>query len=297
METEDLCVDTHRGIVETVRSRSPRRQPFPLTSNRPVNSLERLVSLRYSATLLLTAALMLGACQTVDPPAKADTASSSPPLPLADRVVVIDPGHNGGNIDAPDEINAPVDVGNGEKACDTTGTNTDDGYFEHEFNFDVATRLAALLQAEGATVMLTRRNDTGVGPCITERTAVANDADADVSVSLHADGGPPDGSGFHIMQPVELDGYNDTVVDTSHNLAVELAEAMTEVIAPADYIGNDGLNPRADMGGLNLTTVPKVMIECGNMRNDHDAALMKDAGFRQDLAEAVAVGIARFLDD
>ncbi|GAA4918765.1 N-acetylmuramoyl-L-alanine amidase [Stackebrandtia albiflava] len=221
---------------------------------------------------------------------------AGPAGPLDGLVVVIDPGHNGGNADAPDEIAEPVEVGNGEKPCDTTGTETDDGYAEHAFNFDVATRLSALLTESGATVILTREDDTGVGPCITERVAVANDAGADVSLSIHADGGPGTGSGFHIMEPVPIDGHNEDVVVPSHDLAVLLAEAMKATrMPPADYIGTDGINPRDDMGGLNLTTVPKVMVECGNMRNADDAALLKDAGFRQELAEALAEGVTRFL--
>lgn len=250
---------------------------------------------RHSVISLVAAAFVLGGCQAADAPASANSPAAEQPAPLSDHLVVIDPGHNGGNAEAAETIAEPVDVGNGEKPCDTTGTNTDEGYPEHEFNFDVAGRLVDILEADGATVLLTRQDDTGVGPCITDRVAVANDAQADVAVSIHADGGPPEGSGFHIMQPVELDGYNDTVVDSSHVLAVTMAESLAEVIPPADYIGDEGLNPRDDMGGLNLTTVPKVMVECGNMRNDEDAALLTDAGFRQDLAEAMADGISRFL--
>ncbi|MFD0556263.1 N-acetylmuramoyl-L-alanine amidase [Stackebrandtia endophytica] len=249
--------------------------------------------------ILLVAAL--GGCQLepteagVQQRSHEEAAEQVPPL--AGFTVAIDPGHNGGNGDAPEVIDELVDVGNGEKPCDTTGTNTDDGYFEHEFNFDVASRLSTLLTEAGATVLLTRTDDTGVGPCITERTALANDAEASVSVSIHADGGPPDGSGFHIMEPIELDGHDDGVVDSSHELALSLADTIEAVsgMPPADYIGTDGINPRSDMGGLNLTTVPKVMVECGNMRNSHDAALHRDPEFRQSLAQALADGITDFL--
>jgi len=256
-------------------------------------------------TLLLLPILLvttLGGCQLEPGEAgvrqQAHSADADEPPPLAGFTVAIDPGHNGGNLDAPEVIEELVDVGNGEKPCDTTGTNTDDGYFEHEFNFDVATRLSTLLTSEGATVLLTRTDDTGVGPCITERTALANDAEASVSVSIHADGGPPDGSGFHIMEPMKIAGHNDDVVAPSHELALSLADTIETVagMPPADYIGTDGINPRSDMGGLNLTTVPKVMVECGNMRNSHDATLHRDPEFRQSLAQALADGITEFLE-
>ena len=44
------------------------------------------------------------------------------------------------------------------------------------------------------------------------------------------------------------------------------------------YIGKDGIAVRNDLGGLNWSTVPKVFIETGNMRNATDAALLKSAG-------------------
>ena len=67
------------------------------------------------------------------------------------------------------------------------------GYPEHAFNFDVATRLAALLDAGGATVVLTRYTDTGVGPCVNTRAAIGNAAGSDAAVSIHGDGGPVGG--------------------------------------------------------------------------------------------------------
>src|SRR5207302_638312 len=108
-------------------------------------------------------------------------------------------GHNGGNGAHPDAINRLVDIGNGTKACDTTGTSTDDGYPEHAYTLDVATRAAALLRTAGASVVLTRTDDSGVGPCIDERAGIGNRAGAAVAVSIHADGGPAGGRGFHVI--------------------------------------------------------------------------------------------------
>ena len=84
--------------------------------------------------------------------------------PLAGKVVGIDPGHNGLNYSAPGVIDQPVFNGTGTETCDTTGTATASGYTEAQFNFNVATYLQADLQAEGATVVLTRPDNQGVGP-------------------------------------------------------------------------------------------------------------------------------------
>ena len=127
---------------------------------------------------------------------------------LAGAVVVIDPGHDGGNGRHPEVVNRLVDIGVGRKACDTTGTQTASGYTESAFTWDLAQRLARRLRAAGARVVLTRASDQGVGPCIVERAAIGNRAAAAagprvpvVGLSLHADGGPTGGYGFHVIEP------------------------------------------------------------------------------------------------
>ncbi len=112
------------------------------------------------------------------------------------RVILVDPGHNGGNFTAPAIINQPIWNGREFEACDTTGTATDSGYTEALFNWNVAQYLTADLRALGATVVLTRTSNTGVGPCVNERAALGNEAGANVAVSIHADGGPPAGRGL-----------------------------------------------------------------------------------------------------
>jgi hypothetical protein len=113
-------------------------------------------------------------------------------------VVVLDPGHNGGNWWAPATINSQVFIGNGAKACDTTGTSTSFGRSESACTFDVATRTKAILEVAGATVVLTRPDDNGVGPCITERAAIGNRSRAAVAVDPRGRW-PAGGRGFHVI--------------------------------------------------------------------------------------------------
>jgi N-acetylmuramoyl-L-alanine amidase len=63
----------------------------------------------------------------------------------------------------------------------------------------------------------------------------------------------------------------------------------------ATYIGAHGLSVRSDLGGLNLSDVPKVFLETGNMRNATDAALLQNAAFQKAAARAIATGLATFL--
>jgi N-acetylmuramoyl-L-alanine amidase len=237
--------------------------------------------------------------------------SSSPPHaydgkpsgsgPLAGKVVVIDPGHNPTNYRYPSEINRKVNIGNNFKECDTTGTSTNSGYGEARFTLDVAHRLRALLQKEGATVKLTQDNDRPYGPCVTERAAIGNKAHADAAVSVHADGSAVGNRGFHVILPARVKAAAvDTtkIVAPSRDLGTRIAEAFVRDTgsAPSNYIGGGtGLDTRSDLGGLDLSTVPKVFIECGNMRDPEDAARLTNGSWRQKAAQGIADGIAGFL--
>ena len=233
------------------------------------------------------------------PVSPSGTPSPSPSpaaLPLAGRVVGIDPGHNGGNFSDPGYIDQQVWNGREYEDCDTTGTQTAGGFTEASFNFDVATDLRADLIAAGATVVMTRDSNDGVGPCVTTRAQIINDAHAQVALDIHADGGPVSGRGFTVLEPV-ADGPNDAVIAQSQQLGAEVRAALlrSTPMPQSDYYGTDGVIDRDDLAGLNLTTVPKVLVECGNMPNPTDAALLASASFQQQLATAFTAAIIEFL--
>lgn len=216
--------------------------------------------------------------------------------PLSGKVVGIDPGHNGRNYTDPSFINREIWNGREDETCDTTGTETDGGYTEAQFNWNVAGYLRADLRQEGARVVLTRSSNEGIGPCVTTRSQILNRARANVAVDIHADGGPPDGRGFTILEPV-ADGPNSHVIAASDRFARELRgrfKALTGM-PQSTYDGIDALQPRDNLAGLNLTTVPKVLIECGNMRNATDAALLVTPAFQRRAARAMAQAITKFL--
>ncbi|MFI8187765.1 N-acetylmuramoyl-L-alanine amidase [Streptomyces sp. NPDC085946] len=231
------------------------------------------------------------------PPASATAATG----PLKGKVVVIDPGHNPGNAAHTAEIGRTVDIGTHRKECDTTGTATDAGYAEAEFTLDVAHRLRALLRAQGATVRLTQDGDRPWGPCVDERARIGNEARADAAVSIHADGSAAGNRGFHVILPGAVHaGAADTrrIVGPSRALGERVAGGFVRVTgsAPSNYTGDGtGLVTRKDLGGLNLSTVPKVFIECGNMRDSKDAALLTSGAWRQKAAQGISEGIVSFL--
>lgn len=228
-----------------------------------------------------------------EPPVKSTESTPVPP-PAAKRVVVLDPGHNGGNAAAPEQINRPVPAGRGKtKACNTTGTATNAGYPEHAFTWDVALRVRELLAEAGFEVVLTRPDDTGVGPCVDERAAIGNRSAAAAVVSIHADGSTaPGATGFHIAYsaPPLNPAQEDLTFPTAMRDAFSAAG-----FTPSTYIGSAGLSPRDDLGGLNLSEVPAVLVECGNMRDAAEAAAFASEPGRQSYAAAIAAGVLAYL--
>ncbi|WP_030208387.1 N-acetylmuramoyl-L-alanine amidase [Streptomyces bikiniensis] len=238
-------------------------------------------------------------------PRPSRTPSPSPTAPgdrpLAGRTVVVDPGHNPGNFRHSEEIDRKVNIGTHRKECDTTGTATDDGYAEASFTLDVSHRLRDLLTARGAKVVFTHDADRPWGPCIDERARIGNEARADAVVSVHADGSAVGNRGFHVILPAPVrEGAADTakIVGPSRELGERIADRFARATgtAPANYLGGGtGLDVRDDLGGLNLSTVPKVFVECGNMRDPKDARLLASAEWRQKAAQGIADGIATYL--
>ena len=215
---------------------------------------------------------------------------------LAGQTIGIDPGHNGGNAADPAFINSIIWNGRENETCDTTGTQTDGGYTEASFNWNVARYLQADLRRAGARVVMTRHGNNGVGPCVTSRAHILNRAGASVALDIHADGGPAWGRGFTVLEPV-ADGPNDGIITASERLGNDVRSALLKYTSmpESNYYGHDGLIFRNDLAGLNLATEPKVLVECGNMSNATDAQLLTATWFQQRLARALKAALVTFL--
>lgn len=231
--------------------------------------------------------------------AAARVGSARPRGVLAGKVVVIDPGHQLGNSRHPRQVRRLVDAGGFRKACNTTGTQTNSGYPEATFTFSTARHLKARLEARGARVYLTRtRNSVKAwGPCIDVRGRFAASVHADALVSVHADGTASDRRGFFVIRPADRKGWTRDIYRESRVLSLDVRAGLRGAgLDYADYVGGDGLDTRGDLGTLNWSDVPAVMVELGNMRNRRDAARMRDARWRSGVyAEGLADGLTRFL--
>ena len=263
---------------------------------------------RWVATALAAAVLAVGAAagglagQDASAPRGGGSRaalSAARPMPLSGITVALDPGHQLGNHRFPRQTNASVPAGGFRKPCNTTGTATNAGVPEATVNYWIARRVASRLQALGARVRFTRlyNSERFWGPCVDVRGRFGARVDADLEVSLHADGAASSAHGFHVITPVSRAPWTDDVARPSLRLSRALRSALLAYDVPrSTYAGRGtGLVARSDLGTLNLSDVPIAMVEIGNMRNADDARRMTSRAGQDRYADAVVRGIRAYL--
>lgn len=215
--------------------------------------------------------------------------------PLRGLRILLDPGHDLGNFSHTRQI-APGSWPGLRKGCNTTGTATDSGYPEATYTFDVVARLRALLVSQGATVIVTRDRNTRAswGPCVAARGELGRQVRADLTVSVHADGAPARGHGFHIIAPAYAKGFTDDIARPSLRLARMMVAGMSGAgMVRSTYLDRT-IQVRSDQETLRNSDVPAVIVETMNMRNRADARTATSAAGRERVARALDAGILRY---
>lgn len=272
--------------------------------------------MRRYGRVVVVALLLVGGCAAdpvVDPEAAAPSASESattepsaptsppePKPPLAGRTIVVDAGHQLGNRNFPTEINRQVPAGGFRKPCNTTGTATDAGYPEATMTWRVARSVVRRLEGLGARVISTRHSNSERkwGPCVDVRGRAGNKAGADLKLSIHGDGSyAADAHGFHVIAPTDRRPWTHDIFTSSRRFAKLVRASLKESGVPyATYVaGGDGLDLRSDLATLNLSDVPAVVVELGNMRDTRDARRMTSAKGQRAYAAALVRAVRRAL--
>ena len=180
--------------------------------------------------------------------------------PLSGRLIVVDPGHGGEDRGV---CYFPQDL------------------IEKEINLDVARRLVARLQAEGARVILTREEDAFIS--LDERAAAANEAGADLFLSVHTN---------RIPGHPECYGAQ-TFYHPSSGEGKRLAELVQEELLKIDSENYRSALP-GDYRVLRLSRMPGAIVEIGFLTNERDRGLVATEAYRERVAAAVVRGVIRF---
>lgn len=196
------------------------------------------------------------------------------------------------------------------------------GLSEADLVLDVALRLEQLLAREpGLEVVLTRRDDTYVP--LEERTAIANRAEADLFLSIHANAARnPQARGIetyylsfasnpeaeavaarenatsgglmhHLPDIVRAIAFNSKL-DESRDLAAIVQESLVTRLRRVNRdVRNLGVK-KAPFVVLVGAQMPSVLAEISFLTNRQEAALLKTPAYRQHIAEALFQAIVRY---
>jgi len=176
--------------------------------------------------------------------------------------IVLDPGHGGAD---------PGAMGH--------------GLVEKELTLVLARLVReALLQYEGVEVLLTRESDVTVS--LTERARIANEAGADIFLSLHV-------NAFSDPRPRGFESHiHSSLADTSRTAQIRAAIHQRTAEVFLRFGSLDRGPKKADFTVLRKTRMPAVLTENGFLTNPEDARLLKDDRFLRAVAEAHARGVA-----
>jgi len=256
------------------------------------------------------------ASNTLPAPSTFPTAASEPGLPAkrnatGDRSmirvlglkvgrIVLDPGHGGHD----------------------TGTTGPEGLKEKDLVLDVAKRLGALIESRlGSEVIYTRTDDTFIP--LERRTEIANEAKADLFLSIHANSSPlvsaagvetyylnfttskqalevaaRENSGsqktvFELQDLLEKIALKDKV-EESREFASRIQSAVFAVTAKSDSHARDRGIKKAPFVVLIGASMPSVLSEIGFISNAHEESIMKKPEYRERLAEALYKGLSSY---
>lgn len=170
---------------------------------------------------------------------------------------------------------------------------------EKETNLLVALRVAEILQRAGHEVKMSRTSDIAV--TLSERTSMANQWQADILVSLHADAAAsPSPKGHHAIHALR---WVDKPDQGGHKLARLLLDNISDTTGRQFFnrSGSDrGVWARAGSTGkdyyhmIRESAMVAVIIERGFLTNPEDAALLFDAKFLDKQAQGIARGILKY---
>lgn len=205
-----------------------------------------------------------------------------------DKLIVIDPGHQRkGNLEK-----EPIGPNAAEKKYKVSyGTQGKASKLpEYELTLQVALQLKEELLRRGYQVLMTREtHDVNISN--SERAMIANEAEADVFIRVHANGSDnPNVNGMLTICPTKNNPYCPQIYEKSALLAAEILDSA----AAAAGAAKRSVWETDSMSGINWCAVPVTIIEMGYMTNREEDLKMADSGYQQKIATGIADGIDHY---
>jgi len=190
-------------------------------------------------------------------------------MPVARKVVVIDPGHGGWD---------PGMVGGGD-------------ILEKDINLQIAVKLQTLLEQGGATVLMTRIEDEALGrgkqSDMRARSSLAGASSADVVISIHQNSYPSEN-----VRGTQVFFYEGS--ERSRRLAEHIQAEVKHFLG---QINNREAKADITYYILRQTSIPAVIVECGFLSSSAEARLLVDGEYQERMAWAIYKGILEYFNN
>ena len=212
-----------------------------------------------------------------------ETEEPEPVLPLAEKIICVDPGHEVTS----QRVQEPISPHSNATKEAFVGGASGRNQTEEQLNLAVGLRLQALLEEQGAKVIMTRTTHESDMTSY-KRAQMANENHSDLCIRIHADGSS-DASvyGMSMLVPYGDQLASQDIVQPSQ----AAGECVLNAVLAATGAKNNGIVQRSDLTGFNFAEVPTILIEMGFLSNPDEDARMETEEYRDKLAQGICNGI------
>ncbi len=203
---------------------------------------------------------------------------------LLDGVKIgIDPGHQAHSNSAQEPVSPGSKETKAKVSSGTQGVKT--RVPEYEVNLQVALLLKDALEAQGATVYMTRdTNDVDISNV--ERAEMMNELGVDVVLRLHCNGSTNQStSGIGLYVKSSGEGAEESYA---------ISEVLIAAMGEATGANTESVHVRDSYSGLNWSTVPSILVEMGYMSNPDEDEKLCSPEYQSELVHGMVDGLIAY---